>query len=201
MLTHLYLHDCRQELADYELYLRGQKDISPVTIRNYLSDLRSFVTWYKTKSLNSTKVGFESAKITTPTLIRYRSYLQSQLKLAPASINRYLVTPKSYFALAVEDKKITTNPAGVVKLISLVKPSIYYEVGLDDNLARIGEFQDEGNNITSAPLSITLKETPDLQVTSLNIPERATVGQSFELDYSVKRSPPRIGGARGWGLV
>ena len=63
--------------------------------------------------------------------------------------------------------------------------SIYYEQGLDDNLARVGEFQDEGNNITSAPLSITLRETPDLQVTSLSIPERATVGQSFELNYGV----------------
>ena len=63
--------------------------------------------------------------------------------------------------------------------------SIYYEAGFNDNLARVGEFQDEGNNITSAPLSITLRETPDLQVTSLSIPERATVGQRFELNYGV----------------
>ncbi|MEM8722371.1 MAG: tyrosine-type recombinase/integrase [Cyanobacteria bacterium P01_G01_bin.39] len=111
----------RQELADYEFYLREQRDISPVTVRNYLSDLRSFITWYETKSLNSAKVGFDLTKITTPTLTRYRSYLQSQLKLAPASINRYLVTLKSYFALAVEGQKIATNPAKVVKLIPLIK--------------------------------------------------------------------------------
>ena len=111
----------RQELADYEFYLREQRDISPVTVRNYLSDLRSFVVWYETKSLNSATVGFDLTKITTPTLTRYRSYLQSQLKLAPASINRYLVTLKSYFALAVEGQKITTNPAKVVKLIPLIK--------------------------------------------------------------------------------
>lgn len=113
----------RQELTNYESYLREQRDISPVTIRNYLSDLRSFVTWYETKSINSAKVGFDLAKITTPTLTRYRSYLQSQLKLAPASINRYLVTLKSYFALAVDLRKITINPAGVVKLIPLIKSS------------------------------------------------------------------------------
>ena len=113
----------RQELADYEFYLREQRDISPVTVRNYLSDLRSFIAWYETKSINSTTamVEFDLAKITTPTLTRYRSYLQSQLKLAPASINRYLVTLKSYFALAVEGQKITTNPAKVVKLIPLIK--------------------------------------------------------------------------------
>ncbi|NJL52905.1 MAG: tyrosine-type recombinase/integrase [Hydrococcus sp. SU_1_0] len=69
------------------------------------------------------KVGFDLTKITTPTLTRYRSYLQSQLKLAPASINRYLVTLKSYFAIAVEGQKITTNPAKVVKLIPLIKSS------------------------------------------------------------------------------
>ena len=49
----------RQELADYEFYLREQRDISPVTVRNYLSDLRSFITWYENKSPSSVKVGFE----------------------------------------------------------------------------------------------------------------------------------------------
>ncbi len=111
----------RQELADYESYLRRQRDISPVTIRNYLSDLRSFIIWYETRSVSAAKVGFQLEQITTPTLTRYRSYLQFQLKLAPASINRYLITLKSYFALAVDLKKIATNPATVVKLIPLIK--------------------------------------------------------------------------------
>jgi integrase/recombinase XerD len=113
----------RQELISYESYLRKQRDISPATVRNYLSDLRSFVVWYETKSIQSATVGFQIEQITTPTLTRYRSYLQSQLKLAPASINRYLVTLKSYFAWTVELKKITANPATVVKLIPLIKSS------------------------------------------------------------------------------
>lgn len=116
----------RQELADYKSYLCGQRDISPVTIRNYLSDLHSFIVWYETKSIKfseAIRVGFQLEQITTPTLIRYRSYLQSQLKLAPASINRYLVTLKSYFSWAVDLKKITNNPATVVKLIPLMKSS------------------------------------------------------------------------------
>lgn len=113
----------RQELVSYESYLRGQKDLSPVTIRNYLSDLRSFIAWYENQSVRAIQVGFNLTQITTPTLTRYRSHLQSQLKLAPASINRYLVTLKSYFAWAVDLKKITHNPAAVVKLIPLVKSS------------------------------------------------------------------------------
>ncbi len=43
----------RQELISYESYLREQRDISPATVRNYLSDLRSFVVWYETKSIQS----------------------------------------------------------------------------------------------------------------------------------------------------
>ena len=113
----------RQELTNYESYLREQRDISLATVRNYLSDLHSFIVWHETKSIQSTKVGFQLEQITTPTLTRYRSYLQSQLKLAPASINRYLVTLKSYFAWAVDLKKINVNPAGVVKLIPLVESS------------------------------------------------------------------------------
>lgn len=116
----------RRELASYESYLRGQQDLSSVTIRNYLSDLRSFIAWYETKHLKSGEVvetNFQLEQITTPTLTRYRSYLQSQLKLAPASINRYLVTLKSYFAWALRERKINTNPTTVVKLIPLVKSS------------------------------------------------------------------------------
>lgn len=114
----------RQELVSYESYLREQRDISSVTIRNYLSDLHSFVVWYETNSVTSTEaveVSFQPEQITTPTLTRYRSYLQFQLKLAPASINRYLLTLKSYFGFAVDLKKITHNPAKVVKLIPAVK--------------------------------------------------------------------------------
>lgn len=58
----------RQELASYESCLREQRDISPATIRNYLSDLRSFIAWYETKSVNSAQVGFQLKQITTPTL-------------------------------------------------------------------------------------------------------------------------------------
>ncbi len=72
----------RQELASYESYLRGQRDFSPVTIRNYLSDLGSFIAWYENKSVRSAQIGFDLEQITTPTLTRYRSYLQSQLNFS-----------------------------------------------------------------------------------------------------------------------
>ncbi len=56
-------------------------------------------------------------------MTEYRSYLQLKLQLAPASINRYLLTLKSYFNWAIDAEKISENPARVVKLIPSVKSS------------------------------------------------------------------------------
>jgi len=74
----------QQQLTFYESYLRSQQDLSLETIRNYLSDLRQFVAWYETLCTSQENSSFRLAQITTPTLIRYRSYLQSELKLAQA---------------------------------------------------------------------------------------------------------------------
>jgi subtilase family serine protease len=62
---------------------------------------------------------------------------------------------------------------------------IGYEFGIDRQMARVKEFQDEGNNITAAPLEVILSTPPDLQVTVLDVPERVTAGQTFELNYTV----------------
>ncbi|WP_422665759.1 CARDB domain-containing protein (plasmid) [Anabaena sp. PCC 7938] len=61
-----------------------------------------------------------------------------------------------------------------------------YDLGISQTLSRVPEFQDEGNNITAAPLTVTLQPPADLQVTSIIIPERATTGQSFNLSYTVE---------------
>ncbi|MBD2200392.1 MULTISPECIES: CARDB domain-containing protein [Calothrix] len=58
----------------------------------------------------------------------------------------------------------------------------------DNRLARVGEYRGEGNNIISAPLAIRLATPPDLQVTSLIVPERVITGQTFNLTYTVKNN-------------
>ncbi|MDZ8264725.1 CARDB domain-containing protein [Nostoc sp. ChiQUE01b] len=57
---------------------------------------------------------------------------------------------------------------------------------VSQTLARVPEFQDEGNNITAAPIKVTLQPPADLQVTSVIIPERATTGQSLNVRYTVE---------------
>ena len=109
-----------EALDQYADYLRNEEDLSPSTVRNYLSDLRHFAAWCEATWEEGQDVGqsFTPSGVSTPTITRYRSYLQTVLNLKPASINRSLVTLKRYFSWAVETEQIARNPASVVKLVA-----------------------------------------------------------------------------------
>ena len=109
-------------LSQYELYLCDLIDVSPSTIRNYLSDLRQFMAWYEQTSSAGQEIpqSFVPNTIATPTITGYRAYLQNSLKLKPASVNRYLITLKCYFTWVVKIGLIGNNPAAAVKLIPRV---------------------------------------------------------------------------------
>lgn len=108
-------------LDRYGTYLRDEEDLSPSTVRNYLSDLRHFAAWceatWEEGQEHEASQPFTPSGISTPAITRYRSYLQTVLGLKPASINRSLVTLKRYFSWAVDAGHITRNPASVVKLV------------------------------------------------------------------------------------
>jgi subtilase family serine protease len=66
--------------------------------------------------------------------------------------------------------------------------------------ARVREFQGEGNNLTAASVEVTPYNAPDLRVTALTAPERATRGQSFDLTYTVTNlGGPTPFQQRTWG--
>jgi subtilase family serine protease len=50
---------------------------------------------------------------------------------------------------------------------------------------RVQEFQGEGNNITAEAISVLPANPPDLQVTRIDVPDRVTRGQDFEVTYEV----------------
>jgi integrase/recombinase XerD len=103
----------------YEQRLRVEEDLSAVTIRNYLSDLRQFVAWCEISWQQGREdtLSFAPEAVTTPMLIEYRGYLQRGLQLKPASVNRSLVSLKRYFAWLVVTDQLTYDPAKVVKLV------------------------------------------------------------------------------------
>ncbi len=64
-------------LSCYEQRLRVEEDLSVVTVRNYLSDLRQFAAWCEATWGNGREEAgaFTPEAVTTPTLIDYRTYL------------------------------------------------------------------------------------------------------------------------------
>ena len=114
----------QQALDQYTQDLHETMDISPTTIRNYVSDMRQFVAWCEAVSAEGAELvrPFAPGHVATPTITRYRTYLQDVLHLKPASVNRALVSLKRYFAWAVDVGLVARNPAGVVKLVAQVAP-------------------------------------------------------------------------------
>ena len=89
-----------QVLAQYEQRLRSKEDLTALTIRNYLSDLRHFAAWCEStwKQGREQDLPFTPERVTTPTITDYRTSLQLILYLKPNSVNRSLISLKRYFA-------------------------------------------------------------------------------------------------------
>ena len=89
-------------LAHYRQALWEHEDLTNASRRNYLSDLRHFAAWHEAHSTRNTnetalsRTEFGPQAITTPALIRYRTYLQKDLHQKPNSVNRALISVKRY---------------------------------------------------------------------------------------------------------
>ncbi len=109
----------QQALDPYIAYLETEADLRPATIRNYRSDVRLFIAWCEATwaAGESQNQPFAPERVTTPTITRYRDYLQHDLRRKPAAVNRYLVSLKRYFAWATDTGWIPRDPSRVVRLV------------------------------------------------------------------------------------
>ena len=90
-----------------------EQDRSPLTLKGYLSDLRSFADWFEWK--NDEKFSPESV---TPTDLReYKQYQSKEKKYLANTIGRHFSSLNVYFNWAVSEKLIETNPAKGIKSI------------------------------------------------------------------------------------
>ena len=64
----------------------------------------------------------QTIQVTTPALTAYRAHLQTVVRLAPATINRHLVSLKRYCGWACARGLIAVDPARPVKLVPRVPP-------------------------------------------------------------------------------
>jgi len=109
-------------IQQYGAVLREEDDLTLITIANYLSDLQHFAAWFETtwSEGQDDTCAFAPQKITTPTITRYRTFLQTVQHLKPNSINRALITIKRYCAWAVTQDLLRRDPAKLVKLVAEV---------------------------------------------------------------------------------
>src|SRR5437016_381159 len=104
--------DGQQALDQYGQVLQHFEDLSAVTIRNYLSDLRQFIAWCEAFWHEGQEGrSFTPWAVAPSLLVRYRDYLQTTLNLKPSTVNRTLMSLKRYFAWTRKTHLIQSDPA------------------------------------------------------------------------------------------
>lgn len=103
-------------LDHYAQALQRMEDLSAVTVRNYLSDLRQFIAWREC-CFREERDGqpFTPQAVAPPLLIRYWTYLQTILWLKPSTAKQTLMSLKRYFAWATRTQTIQYDPMSAVK--------------------------------------------------------------------------------------
>ncbi len=110
--------DGQLALEQYTQVLEHLEDLSVVTIRNYLSDLRQFIAWCECSWRDVPEDhSFTPQAVAPSLLIRYRDYLQTTLSLKPATVNRTLMSLKRYFAWTRKIQLIQSDPASPIKFV------------------------------------------------------------------------------------
>ena len=109
--------DGRKALDQYRQVLQ-QEDLSPVTARNYLSDLHQFIAWCEAYwNGRQEERSFTPQAVAPALLIRYRECLQTSLGLKPSTVNRTIMSLKRYFAWTRKTLLIQVDPASPIKFV------------------------------------------------------------------------------------
>ncbi|WP_288925338.1 tyrosine-type recombinase/integrase [Aminobacterium colombiense] len=98
--------------------LAANEDLQQKTINEYGGDLRHFISWAQ----GSGQL-LRIQDVAIPTLTRYREWMQNEMTLKPATINRRLITLKRFFEWAHDHGHTTFNPAKPIRLVPEEKTS------------------------------------------------------------------------------
>ncbi|MGN7411177.1 tyrosine-type recombinase/integrase [Paenibacillus sp. SAF-068] len=97
--------------------LANEDELHPKTVKEYASDLKHFIEWYKERRLLGEKFALRIEDIDTSTLVHYREDSHKVMRLKPATINRRLITLKRFFKWAVLESRISHDPSKALKFI------------------------------------------------------------------------------------
>lgn len=94
----------------FKNYLLTEKNTpTPITIKNYLSDVRRFLNWFYQKF----KISFTPDKLTSEVISQYQTAIQSDRQNslpAARSAKRYISSLRRFCSFLVESGEIKTNP-------------------------------------------------------------------------------------------
>lgn len=109
-------------VENFRLYLNESKKLSQTTVKNYLSDLRHFLSFLKLKSLSWGKPPPNSQQIPsliTPSLLKeYRNYFLAN-NIAKSTANRKLATVRLFCQFCYNKGLLEQNFAQNLKNIPL----------------------------------------------------------------------------------
>jgi site-specific recombinase XerD len=94
-----------------------RQDKSPVTITNYLNDIKLFAKWL-TQSYDD---DFVPSKIVQRDIVEYRSFLKKNQEASPATVNRRLASLSAFFRWCVATGKAETNPVKNIKGTTIIE--------------------------------------------------------------------------------
>ena len=106
---------------EFDRYL-NQQDRSPLTIRGYLADLRTFAVWFQ----QTNGEDLRPSGITPSDIKEYRQYLLTVERAKAATINRHLAALSAYLNWAVRSGQIERNPSAGIRSVQQVNSGPRY---------------------------------------------------------------------------
>lgn len=103
--------------ASFRNFLLAE-NVSPITLKNYLSDFRHFAGWMLQSHAGITSDGMLAELITPKVLSAYKERLVSD-GLPHASINRRLSTVRKFCSFCISQGWLTVNPAKSMGNVSM----------------------------------------------------------------------------------
>ncbi len=131
-----------EDLVDqYADYLRLQRNVSPHTLRNYLSDLRQFQEFLTQRAEENAEKKIPLEAVTVHVV---RAYLASLSKHnRKSSIGRKLAALKGFFRYLLREKKIQSDPLAWISTPKQEKPLPAF-LSVDDVFLLLGGIQGDG---------------------------------------------------------
>ena len=92
------------------------EDFSDNTIKNYISDVRTFCKWYQEIDISN-----DLEKVTYYHLGAYKDYLIHNQRKKVSSINRSIQALRNFFQFMIGKKLVKKNPSEKIKFLRRIK--------------------------------------------------------------------------------